>query len=454
MEAFWVGRRQPPAGVELAQVDDVVGLPENSLVFVDDQSFIKWSELGARRVYLVSDLPISDPMPEHVAGVIPYDGMVMESIRLLCSEMHESYELGDRLIRSLNEKERTIQEKQATLIRDSRRYRAIIKYASDIVAVIGPGGRITDCNETMQNCMAEGQTLVGRPLVELVVEQDREALAALIQRNFELGAPSKAEVNFNLASGRSGVFSLMSNPLIEDGRIYAVSIIGRDITDLRNLQAQLTVQAGDLTAMINGLAHELRNPLTVIGAYIRRFQLDQTTDRQKRAVDGVVSSIKRIEDMVNRIERYKAIAGMETFFVEIDLRQLVLDLVASLNPAKTVEVAEDDGRVVTDREHLKIALRRVVENAIEYGGDKIEIDFENDQGYAQVLVRDYGSGINNTEEIFAPFTSSDPLKVGLGLTEARLAMVKIGGMVELAEQAEQGACFVLKLPLDRRQLKR
>ena len=302
--------------------------------------------------------------------------------------------------------------------------------------------------------MAEGQTLVGRPLVELVVEQDREALAALIQRNFELGAPSKAEVNFNLASGRSGVFSLMSNPLIEDGRIYAVSIIGRDITDLRNLQAQLTVQAGDLTAMINGLAHELRNPLTVIGAYIRRFQLDQTTDRQKRAVDGVVSSIKRIEDMVNRIERYKAIAGMETFFVEIDLRQLVLDLVASLNPAKTVEVAEDDGRVVTDREHLKIALRRIVENAIEYGGDKIEIGFENDQGYAQVLVRDYGSGINNTEEIFAPFTSSDPLKVGLGLTEARLAMVKIGGMVELAEQTEPGACFVLKLPLDRRQLKR
>ncbi|OPZ58625.1 MAG: Sporulation kinase E [Deltaproteobacteria bacterium ADurb.Bin510] len=455
MEAFWIGRRQPPAGVSLVCAAEVAELPQDALVFVDDQCFIKWADLGGRRTYLVTDLPLSEPLPEHLAGVIPYDGAVLETIRLLCSEMRESYDIGDLLIRSLNEKERTIQEKQAILLRDSQRYHAIIKYASDLVALLDDGGRITDCNETMLNSLAQpGQDLIGAELVELVAESDREALQALIRRNFEQGVPCKAEVCFKLASGRSGIFSLMSNPLIEEGRIYAVSIIGRDITDLRNLQALLTVQAGDLTGMINGLAHELRNPLTVIGAYIRRFQLDEGSERQKRAIEGVMASIKRIEDMVNRIERYKSIASMECYFAELDVRQLVLDLMASLKPVVALDVAPSDLRLVTDREHLKIALRRVLENAIESGTDQVQVTIDSERGQALIRVRDYGAGIRTTENIFAPFSSTDPLKVGLGLTEARLAMVKIGGEVELEPDVAPGASFVFRLPLDRRQLRR
>jgi K+-sensing histidine kinase KdpD len=42
------------------------------------------------------------------------------------------------------------------------------------------------------------------------------------------------------------------------------------------------------------------------------------------------------------------------------------------------------------------------------------------------------------------------MKTGLGLTEARIAMVKIHGEIEVVRQADPGAIFTLKVLLDRR----
>jgi K+-sensing histidine kinase KdpD len=46
------------------------------------------------------------------------------------------------------------------------------------------------------------------------------------------------------------------------------------------------------------------------------------------------------------------------------------------------------------------------------------------------------------------------MKVGLGLTEARIAMVKIGGDIEVIPQANPGAIIILKILLDRRHIAR
>ncbi len=42
------------------------------------------------------------------------------------------------------------------------------------------------------------------------------------------------------------------------------------------------------------------------------------------------------------------------------------------------------------------------------------------------------------------------MKTGLGLTEARIAMIKIHGDIEVVRHADPGAVFTLKILLDRR----
>jgi len=456
MDIFWINHKPPPEDLDATIVDSIQEATDDSLVFVGDQSCTRWSDISGQRVYLVSDLPISSPLPEKVIGVIPCDSMVIHAIATLYSEMRESYEIGDMLIKSLNDKERAIAEKNKTILREGKRYNAIIKNATDLIFLLGPTGKVMFCNETLQSYLEDESTaLIKKSFVDYVMAGDKESFAEMVGKGFGAGVPAKAEVRLHLSGGRTGIFSLMSTPLIEDGHIYALSVIGRDITDIRTMQHRLSLQAKDLTYMINGLSHELRNPLMVIGAYMKRIEKedgDEKDSKRTRALTGIHSSIKRIEDMIVRIEQYETMVNMKTCYTEVSLVRLVNDVVSQYNPRASVIVeADDEITAYSDHDHIRAALLRILENALETDTGQIRIRISKDQGYAFIAVRDYGEGIkDDLSTIFAPFYSTDPMKTGLGLTEARIVMAKIGSHIQIVPQANPGAVVTLKIVLDRR----
>lgn len=456
MDVFWYGGPVPAGVAGIRQTETLEGVPENSLLFLDDRSCVQWDAIRGGRVYLVSDLPISTPLPEQVVEVIPRDTMVIQAIITLYTEMRESYDIGDRLIRSLNEKELAIQEKQKTMLRDSKRYNAIIRNASDLIFALGPTGKIMFCNETVQNYLVRGtKPVIGRALVDYVVDEDKDLVNEMVANGFRKGVPSKIEARFRLAGGRTGIFSCMSTPLSEDGRIYALSVIGRDITDIRSMQYRISLQAKDLTLMINGLSHELRNPLTVIGAYMKRIEKQDNGLKAKfagTAFSGIHSSIQRIEEMIVRIEQYESIVNRRLVYARRNLLLLVSEVI-SRHPAAPEVAIEGNGRLMacTDACHVQTAFSRILDNAVETGSERFLVTLSRRDGFAHVSLRDYGPGVkDDIESIFAPFTSSDPMKIGLGLTEARMALAKIGSHIEVIPQANPGAVFTLRILMDRR----
>lgn len=455
MEVYWFGD-SPLKLPGMKRTGTLDGIPEDSLVFIDDRSKVQWESIKAQRVYLVSDVPLSTPLPAQVVGVIPRDTMVIDAIITLCTEMRESYDLGDRLIKSLNEKELSIQEKQKALLRDSKRSRAIIRNATDLIFTLGPAGKITFSNETMKRYLKGGkESLVGSALTDFVVGENRDSVTEMIRKGFQKGVPSKIDVRLRLVKGDTGIFSLMSTPLVEDGRIYALSVIGRDITDIRSMQHRLSLQAKDLTLMINGLSHELRNPITVIGAYMKRIEKKEKgmqADSFASALSGIYSSIQRIEEMIERIEYYESIVNMKVEYREVNIGTLVRDVVGSMpGPIDAVIEGDLDIRAFSDERHIRDAFRRLLDNAVDTGSEKFEISLSRGDGYAYLSLRDYGPGIEgDVETLFAPFYSTDPVKIGLGLAEARIAMAKIGSSIKVVPQADPGAVFILKILLDRR----
>jgi len=309
-------------------------------------------------------------------------------------------------------------------------------------------------NETMKKYLSTGGALLaGRPLEGFVVAEDRQAVAGMIRRGFVDGAPSKIEARLLLARGAAGIFSLMSTPLVEDGRIYALSVIGRDITDIRAMQHRLSLQARDLTLMMNGLAHELRNPLMVIGAYMKRIGKKEkvmSPESLHRALSGIDSSVGRIEGMIERIEAYEAMVNLGVNYGEVNVRGLVEETLGA-GPVAAGISGEEELTVYSDGSHIRAAFGRIVENAVEAGSDRLDIGLSRADGYALVSIRDYGPGVTgDVNELFAPFYSSDPMKIGLGLTEARIVMAKIGSSIEVVPRANPGAVFTLKILMDRR----
>jgi PAS domain S-box-containing protein len=455
MDVYWMGTIYPPKGVVLKHVHSLEETEDSCLLFIDNSKTLKGKDVGSRRIYLVHEGIAPRRMPSSVMGVIPKDGAVINAMTMLYNEMRESFEVGDMLIRSLGEKDLTIKEKQRVILRDSRRHKAIIKNANDLIFILGPSGKIMFCNDTFKNYLEEKETsILGRSFVEFVVEEDRSNLDTMLDKGFNKGVPVRAEVRMSLLGGRIGIFSLLSTPLEEEGHIYSLSVIGRDITDIRAMQHRLTIQANDLSLMINGLSHELRNPLTIIGAYIRRLEREKGEKSRKweQALSGIYSSIKRIEDMIARIERYEMLMKMEPSCGQVEVCGLIRQAVSMLEAPIPVRVnAPKKINAFCDPEHVRVAFNRILENAIETGTPEVIIDISRDINYAIISVRDFGPGIKDkVQTIYAPFYSTDPMKTGLGLTEARIAMVKIHGDIDVVRQADPGAIFSLKVLLDRR----
>jgi len=455
MDVYWLGTTAPPVGVDLRRASVLGETEDDCLLFTDSTAHLGRRKTGSRRIYLVCDGKAPERLPGTILGAIPRDAAVVSAISMLYREMRQSFEVGDMLIRSLGEKDRTIREKQRLMIMDSRRYNAIIRNANDLIFILGPSGKMTFCNETFrQYLLSDGEPFLGRPFSDFVVEDDRHDLDMAIGRGFERGVPVRAEVRLQLLSGRTGIFSLLCTPLEEEGRIYALSVIGRDITDIRAMQRRLTIQANDLSQMMNGLAHELRNPLTVIGAYIRRLEREKGDMNRKweQALSGIYSSISRIESMIEHVERYEKLVRMEPACSRVDLCSLVRQAVQEIETGVPIRMQAPEGlHAFCDAGHVRVAFNRVLENALQTGTPEIAVDISRDESYAYVAVRDFGPGVKDkVQTILAPFYSTDPMKTGLGLTEARIAMIKIHGDIEVVRHADPGAVFTLKILLDRR----
>ncbi|HPS94189.1 MAG TPA: PAS domain-containing sensor histidine kinase, partial [Deltaproteobacteria bacterium] len=455
MDVYWLGDNPVLQDLGIRRVESLDETPENCLVFIDRPQQAHAKDIASRRIYLVDNGQESAGVPEGVMGVIPGDISVIKAMALLYTEMSESFEIGDHLIRSIGEKDRAIQEKQQQLIRDSRRHNAIIKHANDLIFILGPTGKIMFCNETFRHYLGGKENQAARgSFIDHVLEDDHASLTQMITKGYARGVPARCEVRLHLLNGRIGIFSLLSTPLVEEGHIYALSVIGRDISDLRAMQHRLSLQANDLSRMIDGLSHELRNPLTVIGAYIRRLERDgeKKTRKWEQALSGIYSSIQRIEDMIERIERYEALVRMEHSFREVDICGLVRQTLSTVACPVPVHVSSP-GKVSAfcDPEHVRVAFLRIFENAVETGTEKIHVEIACSGGYVLIGVRDYGPGVrDDMETIFAPFYSTDPMKTGLGLTEARIAMAKVGGDISVVPQANPGARFTLTILQDRR----
>ncbi|HPC47967.1 MAG TPA: PAS domain-containing protein, partial [Deltaproteobacteria bacterium] len=326
MGVWWLGTHDPPGGTDLCRASSLEETGEDDLVFVENPRLLGGASNGARRIYLVAERPPRRRLAAGIMGCIPPDPSVIASLAQLYNEMKQSFEVGDMLISSLNEKDRVIREKHRLMVTNARRYNAIIQNANDIIFVVGPAGKITFCNDTFTRCLSpQDISPVGRLVSLYVVEEDREQLQQALDKGFSAGSPVRAEVRMKLRSGRTGIISLLCAPLEESGRVYALSVIGRDITELRAMQKRLTIQAADLSQMMNGLAHELRNPLTVIGAYVRRLARERAdrSDKWEEALGGIYSSIRRIETMIERVEGYERLVNMQPCLTHVDLRPVV-----------------------------------------------------------------------------------------------------------------------------------
>jgi signal transduction histidine kinase len=246
------------------------------------------------------------------------------------------------------------------------------------------------------------------------------------------------------------------------GRVMAIVVVGRDLTERRKFEARL-LQSQKLAALgvlAGGIAHEIRNPLA-ISSSAAQFLLEDPGDPEFRreCAEKVQAGIQRASVIIENLLRF-ARPGGRTDMELVDLVSVVQDAAAlAANQAKlqqvkmVVDLPDEPVRVNGVRSMLQQVFVNLILNAVNAmpEGGLLQLGLERAGNQAQVRITDTGHGIPAAEmgDIFDPFYTTRPVGqgTGLGLSICYSIVKQHLGVIEVETVEGQGSVFTVRLPL-------
>ncbi|MFH1530128.1 MAG: ATP-binding protein [Pseudomonadota bacterium] len=214
-----------------------------------------------------------------------------------------------------------------------------------------------------------------------------------------------------------------------------------------------------------GVAHEINNPLAIIGekAGLHKDLLtlsDALPPKEKMIalVDAVLESVERCGAITHRLLGFAK--HMDISREGIDLEILLKGVLGFLekeagyrNLRVTFDIEENLPSIESDLGQLQQVFLNIVNNAfaaVDDGG-KIQISMASaDAGKVVVSIEDDGMGITkeNLDHIFEPFfTTKKGAGTGLGLSITYGIVEKLGGEIKVTSTPGEGTCFSVVLPV-------
>ena len=217
---------------------------------------------------------------------------------------------------------------------------------------------------------------------------------------------------------------------------------------------------------IANVSHDLRSPLTSIQGFLGAI-LDGTIPEQKQEhyLNIVLEETKRLTKLTNDIVELSR-AQTSTITLEkkrFDINDLIRESIERLEPRlkqKDIQInamfAEKETFVCADRDKIARVIYNLVDNAIKFSGEGIEIETAlKENKKLLVSVKDYGKGISeeDVKYVFDRFYKVDSSRgkdktgSGLGLSIVREFLLAHGENIAVKSEEGKGTTFLFCLKL-------
>lgn len=225
-------------------------------------------------------------------------------------------------------------------------------------------------------------------------------------------------------------------------------------TQKRLIRSERLAAIGNL---VQGVAHEIRNPVTTIGGFAGRLEKElKGRPKLQKYISFIMEQSERLENIVKEVREFSDIlsATLETGEITIVLDQVV---------KKFEPIAQRHGiifssriekglpRTRMDAAQLNLALTNVIENALESmpeGGDlTLKAKLEGDSIKIDILDTGCGIALKDQASIYDPFFTSKTRGAGLGLTMVHQIVMNHNGEIEIQSQEGKGTQVTLCFPV-------
>ena len=268
-----------------------------------------------------------------------------------------------------------------------------------------------------------------------------------------------ARLNAQRRDGREFPISISFSVAEIRDNLYFTGII-RDITEYKEMEDRV-LQSERLAAVGNTVAHvahEIKNPLIIIGGFARQLlKAPGFDDQVRRKLTIIAEEVSHLEEMV---------AEMRDFVHHPPAQKRQGQIMAAVDEA--LELFQDTLReqhiqvrrveetplppVTFDPKQVHQVLINLFKNALEAmpEGGEITVTSRVKGANAEISVSDTGAGIapEAAGNIFQPYFTTKAKGTGLGLAICQNIMAEHGGCLFADSTPGRGATFTIQLPLD------
>ena len=229
----------------------------------------------------------------------------------------------------------------------------------------------------------------------------------------------------------------------------------------RLVQTEKLAALGEMAAKI---AHEIKNPLTVIGGFAARLARKGDGEETNGSTSGrytriILKEVQRLERIIHQTLYFSREVVPAPMRVDIneEVREALAMFREDLEEARIqigLDLAADLPAIAADPDQLRQVLWNLISNAIQAmeNGGTLTVATRPalpDEGDGVVfLVGDTGGGIPHdvVHNIFNPFFTTKVKGTGLGLPIVHAIVEKHGGSIQLDNREGKGVTFSIFLP--------
>ena len=357
------------------------------------------------------------------------------------------------------------------LKKSEEQYKTLVESAEDLIFTVDEKGRFLSMNKCISNFFGRRvEDLIGKTFRNLFSEESAELQERFVREVFN--TERNVNVKYPVEVGnREYWFSSNFAPLKdEEGKVFAVLGISRDITERKKLEEEQmynTEKLASLGKLSAGVAHELNNPVAIIVGFSdlllekiepgsKNHEILETIERQalncKRIVESILSYARCPEvieysaDVNENIE--KVISVVENILI-------------TKNITLEKHLTENLPKVRGDSGHLQQVFMNFITNAfgaMKRGGVlTIFTNLNRSGNRVEIIFKDTGHGIKREykNKIFEAFFTTKKVGegTGLGLSVSYGIINKYGGDITFETVAEEedmekkGTTFKVFLPV-------
>ena len=206
--------------------------------------------------------------------------------------------------------------------------------------------------------------------------------------------------------------------------------------------------------IISAISHEFKNPISVISGYTQTLLEDKNIDQkiQDKFLNKISANSLKLTNIIDRLRlSIKLEEGKHLVnFKELNMGKIIEDIIEDLKltyPNRDINFQSNDIKIDADETMISIAISNIIENALKYSQDNIEIKINT----KNLTIVDFGIGIKEsdlskiTNKFYRVSNNSwnSSLGVGLSLVKNILELHKFKLEIESVEN--KGSLFKIIL---------